>query len=82
MIVRIALVFAGIILTGVLLNVYYVVCAFFTVFLLGINSDTIFTIQYFICLAAGAATSFFVMRKAWPQNKAPKPEDTAPEQAK
>ena len=68
MIVRIAIVVAGIIVAGVFLNLYYAVFAFFTVFLLGIDSATVFTIQYWLCFGAGALTSFFLMRQVWPRS--------------
>ena len=66
MVARIALVFAGFIVAGVFLNIYYLVFTFFTVFLLGVDSKIVLNVQYWICFVAGIATSFFLMRKAWP----------------
>lgn len=67
MIAKLAIVFVGIIVAGVFLNLYYAVFAFFTVLLLGINSQLVFTVQYWICCAAGVATSVVLVRKIWPE---------------
>ena len=68
MVTRIAIVFAGIIVAGVFLNLYYLVATFFTAFLLGIDSALFLSIEYWICFAAGVVTSFCVMRTVWPKD--------------
>jgi len=67
MLARIAIVFAGVVLCGVALNLYYLVFCFFTVFLLGISDTLLLDAQYWLCCAGGAATAFFIMRRVWPK---------------
>ena len=67
-IARLAIIFAGFIVGGVFLNIYYAVCCFFTIFLLRIDSESILVeALYWLCLAAGFVTSFLLMRKVWPK---------------
>lgn len=66
---RLAILFTGFIVAGVMLNVFYAVCCFFSVFLLGIENETFHTIQYWVCLIAGFIASFFLMRRVWPHSK-------------
>lgn len=66
-IARLAILFAGFIVGGVMLNVYYAVCIFFSVTLLGVENETFHTALYWACLIAGFATSFFLMRRVWPR---------------
>lgn len=73
MLAKIGLTILGILLTGVLLNVYLVLTTIFTITLLGIESDAAFNVQYAVCLLAGAVSSFFLLRRAWPKAKAAAP---------
>jgi hypothetical protein len=60
-----AIIMAAIFMTGVFLNVYLVLFAFVTVFLWGMTDPKWLAIQYWLCLAGGAYTSFVVSRSAW-----------------
>lgn len=64
---RLAIIFAGFVVAGVFLNLYYALCCFFTVFLLGIQNDLFHSAQYWSCLVAGVATACFLMRRTWPR---------------
>jgi len=66
MIAKIAIVFAGTIVAMVFTTLYGSVLLFVTGALLGIDNITAFVVQYLVCLVAGAGSSFFLMRKAWP----------------
>lgn len=65
---RIAIVFAGIVVAGALLNVY-ILAATFTVGpilgALGVSSEHEFTLLYWPCLIAGFVSAFFLMRPVW-----------------
>ncbi len=69
----IAFIFAGFILTAVFLNLFVLGCSFFTAFLLGITNEMVFTVQYWLCLAAGAVVSFWILRRAWGTTNRAKP---------
>ena len=79
MLARIAIVFAGVVLCGVALNLYYLVFCFFTVFLLGIEDTSVLKAQYWLCFAGGAGTAFFVMRRVWPKEVNSKDTETGTE---
>ena len=67
-IAKLAIVFAGVIVAAVFLNLYlFVAMPVFVpvVRATGFDSDQVFKPLYWICFAAGAVTSFFVMRPAW-----------------
>jgi len=66
MIAKIAIVFVGPIIAMMFTTLYAFALFFFTYTLLGIDSTTSFFVQYLGCLAAGAASAFSLMRKAWP----------------
>ena len=65
---RIAIVFAGIIVAGVLLNVYLLAATFTVGAVLsgmGFTREQEFTLLYWPCLVAGFVSAFFLMRPAW-----------------
>ncbi len=83
MIFRGALIFIGLILAGVFLNLYFIVYAFFGIFLLGIESKEAFNTAYFICLILGSLTAFFLIRIVWPKPTSPSLKShPAPESSK
>jgi hypothetical protein len=67
-IARLAIIFAGFVVAGVMLNVYYAVCIFFSAILLGIENEAFHTVQYWVCLIAGFVTTFLLMRRVWPRS--------------
>jgi hypothetical protein len=77
MIARAAIIFAGLVLCGVFLNVYFIFLCFITVFLLGIKGEFFFEVQRWICLIAGAITAFYVLRPIWPKQAKKDVEATA-----
>ena len=65
---RIAIVFAGIIVAGVLLNVYILVATFTVGAVLsgmGFTREQEFAMLYWPCLIAGFVSAFFLMRPVW-----------------
>jgi len=78
MIAKLAIIFTGFIVAGAFVNLYFLVFVFSTRFLLGIDSELVFKVQYWICFAAGTVTSFLLMRKVWP--KSPQQGNPAQEQ--
>ena len=68
-ITRLAILFAGFIVGGVFLNLYYLAFCFVTIFLLGIENETFLSVQYWVCFVAGFGTSFLLMRRVWPTAK-------------
>jgi hypothetical protein len=65
---RLAIVFAGIIVAGVFLNVYILVASLLlspALEAIGLASEQTFSLLYWLCFAAGAVTAFFVMRPVW-----------------
>ena len=71
---KLAILFAGFIVAGVFLNIYFMLANLLLLPLLislqlnfGIHlpSETVCGPLYWICFAAGFVTSFFIMRPAW-----------------
>jgi hypothetical protein len=52
---------------------YFLVVGFFTMFLLGLTGEAVYTIQYGVCLIAGFATAACLMRRGWPKEAKSKP---------
>lgn len=78
MVIRIALIFVGFILTGVFLNLYYLAFTMVAIVALGVENRLALETAYWVCLFAGIATTFYVLRNAWPREsgaKRPKSED-------
>jgi hypothetical protein len=69
---RIAFLVGVLIAGAVAFLLYFMVANFFTVFLLGLEGDTLYGIQYGICLVAGYATAIYLMRGGWPKAPAAK----------
>ena len=67
---RLAMLFVGFVVGGVMLNVYYAVCVFLSVTMLGIENEAFHTAQYWVCLIAGFVTAFLLMRRVWPRSAA------------
>lgn len=60
------LLFVGVVVGAVFLNIYYAVCTFFSVTLLGIENGTFHQFEYFVCLVAAFLSSFVLMWCVWP----------------
>lgn len=60
-----ALLFVGLILIGVFLNLYMFAFAFFTGVLLRIKSPGLAAGAYYVCLAGGIYTTYRLLRPAW-----------------
>ena len=75
LIAQIAIVFCGIIVAGVFLNLYMLPLSWLTIYVLGVDSQVVFRVEYWICFAAAFVTAFFLMRKIWPakSQRTPKP---------
>ncbi|MFM7183296.1 MAG: hypothetical protein ACKO4Z_00795 [Planctomycetota bacterium] len=70
MIAKFAIVFAGAIVTMMFARIYALALFFVTATLLGVDNTAVFLVQYVLCLIAGAASAFSLMRRAWPTNAA------------
>lgn len=70
---RIALLFVAAILSGVFLNLYYLVYSLFVVGLLGINNEIVSSVAYWVCVATGIATACAVLSKSWLNASSRKP---------
>jgi hypothetical protein len=60
-----ALIFVGLILIGVFLNLYMFAFSFLTGVLLGIKNAGLATAAYYLCLAGGIYTTYVLLRPAW-----------------
>ena len=91
---KLAILFAGFIVAGVFLNLYMLAISFMLIpMLISLRLNFGFTLRgsevygpaYWVCLAAGVITAFFIMRPAWlatekrPRKKG-EPEEEAPKE--
>lgn len=71
MIAKIALVFAGFIVWGVVTNLILLVLGFFTIFILGMGPKTV-QVQFWICAVPGLYITYRLLRPGWPKPAKPR----------
>ena len=62
---RAALLFVGVILVGVFLNLYYLIFSMFAVAALGVESKLVLDAAFWLCLVIGMATTYYILRGPW-----------------
>jgi len=62
---KVGLVLLGILLTGILLNVWMIPIAFLVQFVAGMDGTLVFQIEYAFALALGIVSAVFIVRPLW-----------------